>query len=141
MSPTRTLATRNGAAFSSRWKTCGRLSVRLHSFVPFAQRKGSPALAAVDLKASIESKQSRRRYLEHLDSAEERAEEETTCPICAEHFSKGVLTTCGHLTCASCFRKWHGHSRSCALCKQALPQGSYQTVSVRLACCSHFFAN
>ncbi|BGP51473.1 hypothetical protein JCM10450v2_007415 [Rhodotorula kratochvilovae] len=86
----------------------------------------------LDQKASIDSKQSRRRYLENLNSPDERDdEEETTCPICADTFEKGVLTNCGHLTCAKCFRAWSSVKRSCALCKQALPAGSYQTVSYR----------
>ncbi|GAA5826106.1 hypothetical protein JCM3770_003829 [Rhodotorula araucariae] len=86
----------------------------------------------LDQKATIDSKQSRRRYLENLNSPEDRdAEEETTCPICADTFDKGVLTNCGHLTCAKCFRAWSSVKRTCALCKQALPAGSYQTVSYR----------
>ncbi|BGP35067.1 hypothetical protein JCM10296v2_006897 [Rhodotorula toruloides] len=85
----------------------------------------------LELKASIESKLARRRYLENLNNPDVREEEETTCPICAESFSQGVLTDCGHLTCAACFRRWHSVSRNCALCKQPLPAGSYQTVSYR----------
>ncbi|GAA5866067.1 hypothetical protein JCM3774_000014 [Rhodotorula dairenensis] len=82
-------------------------------------------------KAANESKQSRRRYLDNLNSPAEREEAETTCPICSENFSQGVLTNCGHLTCAACFRKWHSVSKNCALCKQTLGAGSYTTVSYR----------
>ncbi|BGP27363.1 proteophosphoglycan 5 [Rhodotorula toruloides] len=85
----------------------------------------------LELKASLESKLARRRYLENLNNLDAREEEETTCPICAETFSQGVLTNCGHLTCAACFRRWHTVSKNCALCKQPLPAGSYQTVSYR----------
>ncbi|GAA5992971.1 hypothetical protein JCM10908_000775 [Rhodotorula pacifica] len=82
-------------------------------------------------KASIELKQSRRRYLDNLNSPADREEAETTCPICSDNFTQGVLTNCGHLTCAACFRKWHSVSKNCALCKQQLGPGSYTTVSYR----------
>lgn len=90
-----------------------------------------PPVPAVEQKAAIESKQSRRRYLDNLNSPAEREEAETTCPICSEHFTAGILTNCGHLTCAACFRKWHSVSKNCALCKQTLGAGSYTNVSVR----------
>lgn len=105
---------------------------------PSPSRPRSCARAvAVDHKADIESKQSRRRYLENLNAPEDRdadaADEEKTCPICADTFTKGVLTNCGHLTCMRCFRAWSSIKRSCALCKQDLAPGSYQTVLVRHA--------
>ncbi|GAA5891640.1 hypothetical protein JCM8208_007354 [Rhodotorula glutinis] len=81
-------------------------------------------------KADIESKQSRRRYLENLNSNDNDNEDdqERTCPICADQFDRGVLTTCGHLTCQKCFKAWSSIKRSCALCKQELTPGSYSTV-------------
>ncbi|GAA5838983.1 hypothetical protein JCM9279_002557 [Rhodotorula babjevae] len=80
-------------------------------------------------KADIESKQSRRRYLKNLNSSDNQQEdEERTCPICADTFSRGVLTTCGHLTCQKCFKAWSSIKRSCAMCKQELTPGSYSTV-------------
>ena len=40
----------------------------------------------------------------------------------------GVLTSCGHLTCQSCFNAWLHRSRTCALCKTALKTGDWQVV-------------
>ncbi|GAA6044440.1 hypothetical protein JCM8097_006647 [Rhodosporidiobolus ruineniae] len=87
----------------------------------------------IALKNSIESKQTRRRYLDNLNNPEAEGDddEERTCPICAEFFSSGVLTNCGHLTCSSCFKRWQATSRTCALCKTPLPAGTYQTVKYR----------
>ncbi|GAA5899656.1 hypothetical protein JCM6882_001177 [Rhodosporidiobolus microsporus] len=81
-----------------------------------------------DYLAAIEAKQTRRRYLETLNNPEEREEEERVCPICQEFFTSGVLTSCAHLTCADCFRRWRAHDNKCALCKTQLPAGSFQTV-------------
>lgn len=82
-------------------------------------------------KLLMETKQSRLRYLENLDSGDEQEQTETNCPICCDRFDRGVLTSCGHLTCASCFRHWRAQSKSCALCKQELVAGSWTTVTVR----------
>ncbi|KPV71995.1 uncharacterized protein RHOBADRAFT_56135 [Rhodotorula graminis WP1] len=80
-------------------------------------------------KVDIESKQSRRRYLENLNSPDNQQEdEERSCPICADNWTRGVLTACGHITCQKCFKAWTSIKRSCALCKQELTPGSYSTV-------------
>ncbi|GAA5863433.1 hypothetical protein JCM8547_006979 [Rhodosporidiobolus lusitaniae] len=80
-----------------------------------------------ELVQSIASKAQRRRYLENLNApdAEQEAKE---CPICAEFFSRGIITNCGHLTCESCFRRWQSQNNTCALCKTKLLAGSYTSV-------------
>ncbi|GAA5983366.1 hypothetical protein JCM11641_006047 [Rhodosporidiobolus odoratus] len=85
----------------------------------------------LELQAAIAGKQSRRRYLDNLNNPDDVEEEERVCPICQEFFDSGVLTNCAHLTCKSCFTRWHGHQRTCALCKANLPAGSYQNVKYR----------
>ncbi|GAA5843078.1 hypothetical protein JCM11251_002725 [Rhodosporidiobolus azoricus] len=78
--------------------------------------------------AAIEAKETRRRYLETLNNPDEREEEERVCPICFTYFTSGVLTSCAHLTCKSCFTRWRTHDSHCMLCKTHLPAGSFQAV-------------
>lgn len=79
------------------------------------------------LEDQITRKSTQRRYLETL--AETTDGEVEPCIICAEPYSRGVVTACAHLFCARCFKLWFQKSRECAICKRVLLQGSWQSVS------------
>ncbi|SCV70192.1 BQ2448_1586 [Microbotryum intermedium] len=86
------------------------------------------------MEAEIRLKRSSRRYLDSLnESSELKADvnETTTCVICSEEYSRGVLTTCAHVFCAVCFARWRTRSRQCAVCKRDLSPGQWQTVHYR----------
>lgn len=68
--------------------------------------KGFPAELALlaeeeeKLEAGIEKKLSSRRYLETLHADNARPGEETTCVVCSDTYTEGVLTTCGEFPVA-----------------------------------------
>ncbi|KAK4051523.1 hypothetical protein OIO90_004737 [Microbotryomycetes sp. JL221] len=90
------------------------------------------AMAAEEeqLELSVKAKESSRRYLETLND-QGHNEVDTTCVICSDTYTRGALTTCGHLFCASCFQNWYQRQRTCALCKRNLKQGDWEIVKYR----------
>lgn len=100
------------------------------------------------LEASIEKKASARRYLAALNAENAQPAEETTCTICSDVYTKGVLTVCGelhstsvslrsltlcpaigHLVCQPCFTAWIARNRQCPLCRRLLGRGDWEVRS------------
>ncbi|KDE04385.1 hypothetical protein, variant [Microbotryum lychnidis-dioicae p1A1 Lamole] len=93
------------------------------------------ALREQELKveADIRLQLASRRYLDSLNETSRLKADvnETTCVICSEPYTRGVLTTCAHVFCAVCFARWRTRSRQCAICKRDLSSGQWQTVHYR----------
>ncbi|KAK4049943.1 hypothetical protein OIV83_003767 [Microbotryomycetes sp. JL201] len=85
------------------------------------------------LEMSIKAKESSRRYLESLSDGGGNSTVDATCVICSDTYTRGALTTCGHLFCHSCFTNWYNRQRTCALCKRNLKQGDWEVVKYRHA--------
>ncbi|KAM0786243.1 hypothetical protein ACM66B_007043 [Microbotryomycetes sp. NB124-2] len=85
------------------------------------------------LELSIKAKESSRRYLETLSDGDGNSNLDATCVICSDTYTRGALTTCGHLFCHACFTNWYNRQHTCALCKRNLKQGDWQIVKYRHA--------
>ena len=83
------------------------------------------------LAHKITSAQSKRRYLEHLQTEAANPEEQRICVICRETFEVGALTVCGHQYCKECIGLWWHSHKSCPVCKKKLTQADLHDVTYK----------
>ncbi|GAA97255.1 hypothetical protein E5Q_03932 [Mixia osmundae IAM 14324] len=81
----------------------------------------------VDLTQSIAVHQARVRYIHAIGAGEEDDEPDQSCQICMDvPQGRAVLTSCGHVYCATCWKLWAQHSSivTCPCCRKTLGAGA-----------------
>ena len=73
----------------------------------------------------------RMRYFENLKTTRDPLMMNDECPICKDHYSRGVVVECGHLHCANCYKNWTEVQLKCAVCAQHIDPESTVRITTK----------
>ncbi|ORX99471.1 hypothetical protein K493DRAFT_279635 [Basidiobolus meristosporus CBS 931.73] len=83
------------------------------------------------LQSELVRTEGKLRYLLHLKETtgdEKQQEQERLCLICQMNFDTGMITSCGHIYCLDCSKKWfHQHSK-CPTCNSVVERSHLNNV-------------